>query len=155
MYGNLDFCARPLRGRCLAQHLFERVAPFVFVERSADPVEAVVDVLLDRHGIRDDFHDPRFGDAAVEPLAELEVHFGGAVGVVEDDERRGLANDEGRLQDAGGLFHGIARVHGAVLGHVVFQEPPKSPLAHAVEATRGRWRYEEYVSHGLKDRYLF
>ena len=154
MYRNLDFCVRPLRGGGLAEYLFERFAPFVFVERAADPVEAVVGVSLDGHGIGYYFDNPRFGDAAVEPLAELDVHFGGAVSVVENDEGRGFAYDKGRFEDAGGFFDGIAGIHRAIFSHVVFQKPTESPLAHPVKASRGRRRNEENVSHGLKDRYL-
>ena len=154
MYRNLDFCVRPLRGGGLPEHLFERLAPFVFVERPADPVERVVGIHLDGHGIRHDFDNPRFGDAAVEPLAELDVHVGGAVSMVEDDEGRGFADDECRFEDAGRFFDGIAGVHRAVFRHVVLQKPTESPLAHPVKASRGRRRNEENVSHGLKDRYL-
>ncbi len=145
---------RPLRRGGPAEHLLERLAPFVLVERPAYPVEAAVVALLDGHGVRDDFHNPRFGDAAVERLAERDVHVSGAVGMVEDDEGRGFADDERRFEDSGGFFHGIAGVHRAVFRHVVLEQPAEGPLAHLVETAGGGRRYEKDVSHALKDRYL-
>ena len=90
----------------------------------------------------------------MEGLAERQVHVRGAVGMVEDDEGRGFADDERRFENSGGFFHGIAGVHRAVFRHVVLEQPAEGPLAHLVETAGGGRRYEKDVSHALKDRYL-
>lgn len=59
----------------------------------------------------------------MEGLAEGDVLFGGTVGMVEDDQRGGLAEVERRFQQAGGVFDAIARVHRGIYGEVAFQQP--------------------------------
>lgn len=88
----------------------------------------------------------------MEFLAEFDVDVFGAVGVVENDERRGFAFDERRFQNVLGVLDSVARVHGGIFSHVILKKPTKSPLAHLVEASWRRWCYEENVSHDFKDR---
>ena len=111
------FC--PLRAAVLVQHIFERSAPFVFVDGTPDPERSVVArVFGERHVVRDDFDDPRFGNAVVEFLAKSQVLLGSVVGMVKDNERWRLADDECRFQKALGAFDGIASIEGGIFRHV-------------------------------------
>ena len=75
----------------LEQHLFESAIPFVFAHGFADPVIIFV-ALGERHVVGHQFHDPRFRNAVVQELAELEVLFVRAICVVENDKCGGLPN---------------------------------------------------------------
>ena len=109
----------PLRAAVLVQHIFERSAPFVFVDGAPDPECSVVArVFGERHVVRDDFDNPRFGNAVVEFLAEGQVLLGCMVGMVKDDERWRLTDDECRFQKALGAFDGIASIEGGIFRHV-------------------------------------
>lgn len=109
----------PLRAAVLVQHIFERGVPFFFVDGAPDPERAVVPRIFgERHVVRDDFNNPRFGNTVVEFLAEGEVLLGRMVGMVKDDERWRLADDECRFQKALGAFDGIASIEGGIFRHV-------------------------------------
>ena len=66
-------------------------------------------------------------------LAEGEVLCGRVVGVVKDDERRRLTDDERGFQKALGTFDGIASIEGGIVRHIaMFQQPAESPLVQLV-----------------------
>jgi len=109
----------PLRAAVLVQYVFESGVPFVFAYGAPDPERAVVSrIFRERHVVGDDFDNPRFRNAVVEFLAECEVLLGRVVGMVKDDERWRLTDDECRFQKALGTFDGIASVEGGIFRHV-------------------------------------
>ena len=112
------------------QNVFKSLAPFFFAHGAADPENAVIfGIFGERHVVGDDFDNPRFGDGVVEFPAEGEVFCGRVVGVVKNDERRRLTDDERRFQKALGTFDGIASIEGGIVRHVaMFQQPAESPL---------------------------
>ncbi len=74
----------------------------------------------------------------MEFLAESQVLLGGVVGMVKDDERWRLTDDECRFQKALGAFDGIASIEGGIFCHVaMFQKPAECPLVELVQAA---WR---------------
>lgn len=109
----------PLRTTVPVQHVFERGVPFFFAHGASDPESSVVSrIFWERHVVRDDFDNPRFGNAVMEFLAECEVLFGRVACVIKDDERRRLTDDERRFQKALCTFDGIASVEGGIVCHV-------------------------------------
>ena len=109
----------PLRTTVPVQHVFERGVPFFFAHGAPDPESSVVSrIFRERHVVRDDFDNPRFGNAVVEFLAEGQVLLGCMVGMVKDDERWRLTDDECRFQKALGAFDGIASIEGGIFRHV-------------------------------------
>ena len=85
----------PLRTTVLVQNVFERGTPFFFADGAPNPERAFVSGIFgERHVVRDDFNDPGFRDAVVKFFAESKVLFGRVVGMIKDDERRRLADDE-------------------------------------------------------------
>ncbi len=109
----------PLRTTVLMQHAFESCVPFFFAHWSANPECAIVSGIFGEwHIVRNDFDNPGFRDTVVKFLAEGEVLLGCMVGVVKDDERWRLADDECRFQKALGAFDGIASIEGGILCHV-------------------------------------
>ncbi len=112
------------------QDVFERAVPFVFADGPSNPERAVLDRIFgERHVVGNDFDDPRFRDGVVELLAERDVPVGSVVGVVKDDERWRLPDDERRFQKALGAFDGIASIEGGIFSQIaMFQKPAECPL---------------------------
>ena len=109
----------PLRTTVLVQNVFERSAPFFFADGAPNPERTFVSRIFGEwHVVRDDFDDPGFRDAIVEFLAECKIFFGRVIGVIKDDERRRLTDDECRFQKALCAFDGIACVKGGIVCHV-------------------------------------
>ncbi len=142
----------PLGRSALEQHLFQGAIPFFFAYRLADPVVVLV-AFRERHVVRNEFHNPRFGDSVVQELAELEVLLARLVGMVQNNQGGGLTDNQGRFQKICGILDGIATVHRGIFCQVsVLQQPTESPLAQPVQTAGRRRGYKEDVSHGLKDR---
>jgi len=112
------------------QDVFKSLAPFFFAHGATDPENAVFfGIFGERHIVGDDFDNPRFRNGVVEFPAEGEILFGRVVGVVKDNERRRLTDDERRLQKALGTLDGIAGIEGGIVRHIaMFQQPAESPL---------------------------
>ena len=105
----------PLGAAVFVQDVFERAVPFVFADGAPNPERAVLDrVFGERHVVGDDFDNPRFRNGVVELLAERDILFGCVVGVVKDDERWRLPDNQCRFQKALGAFDGIASIEGGV-----------------------------------------
>ena len=116
------------------QYAFERSVPFFFADGPPDPERVVVSGIFgERHVVGDDFDNPRFWNGVVEFLAECKVLVGGVVGVIKDDERGRLADDECGFQKTLCAFDGIAGVEGGIVRHVaMLQKPAESPLVQFV-----------------------
>ena len=122
----------PLRRSAFQQHLFQRAVPFVFADGLANPVVIFV-ALGERHVVGYQFHNPRFRNAVVQELAELEVLFVRAVSVVQNDECGGLSDNQCRFQEVRCIFDRIAGVHGGIFCQIaVLQKPTEGPLTEAV-----------------------
>ena len=122
----------PLGRSAFEQNLFQGAVPFFFADRLADPVVIFV-ALGERHVVGHQFHDPRFRNAVVQELAELEVLFVRAICVVENDKCGGLSDNQGRFQEVRCVFDGIASVHGGIFCQIaVLQKPTESPLTESV-----------------------
>ena len=121
------------------QHAFERGVPFFFADGAPDPERIVVPGIFgERHVLGNDFDNPRFGNCVVEFLAEGKVLLGRVVGMIKDDKRGRLADNQCGFQKTLCAFDGIAGIEGGIIRHVaMFQKPAESPLVQLVEAA---WR---------------
>ena len=101
------------------QNVFERSAPFFFTDGAPNPERTFVSGIFGEwHVVRDDFDNPGFWNAVVEFLAESKVLLSRVVGVIKNDERWRLTDDECRFQKALGAFDGIASIEGGIVCHV-------------------------------------
>ena len=91
--------------------------------------------MVDAEESKDDFDNPRFGNGVVEFLAEREILLGRMVGVVKDDERGRLSDNQRGFQKTLCAFDGIARIKCGIICHVaMLQQPAECPLVQLVQA---------------------